>query len=360
MDILIKNNVIKQNKIVVDMGEFELKLIDVHYAAKRVEITGAKILNAANMFKDGLPDITEIARRVNENTSGKGRRNMTVILPASVCECKIITIKNKKLSDISKIIAKEYATFGKVSNLTHVIDFAYLGKREEHGDTVHYCMLSAISKSFANELVSEFADYKMKITTIIPVEYAQVCLSELYFDDYEDLNRLFIDFGTKSTRVTAFSDGIPVYTRTLGYGFESYCKRLFDELEANGKPEIRSALEVIGLDETKGGNEHFLYIPKDIYYKTVEDTTKEYINEIRRISDMCSNNDITLTKIYYTGFVIPDFAEFLEISTVIKVENIRFGFSDEKEGKDYLVVADTEHLGAEYTNAIGAAIYPVV
>lgn len=360
MDILIKKNIVKQNKIIVDIGTFALKLLNVHYASKKVEITDAKVVNAINLFPEGKPDISEIAKKVDENAIGKGRRNMTVILPQSVCECKIISVKNKKITDIPKIIEKEHAGFSKVSNITHVIDYAYLGKREEQGDTVHYCMLSAVSKTFANDLVTEFAAYKMKVTTMIPVEYAQVCLSELFFDDYEDLNRLFIDFGTRSTRVTAFSEGVPVYTRTIEYGISTYCDRLFQELSVSGKVEIRSVLSKVGSDRSRNDNEQFLYIDQDIYYDCVDNVSNEIIAEIRRVSDMCANNDVLLTKIYCTGFMVPGFGMMLGRKSRLKTERISFRYRDEKEGKGYLTVVDTDRISTEHANAFGAAMYPVM
>ena len=118
--------------------------------------------------------------------------------------------------------------FGKVSTITHVVDYAYLGKREEAGDTVRYYLISAVQKSVASDLISAFAEYRMKITTISCGVYNQHCLSELYFNEYEHLNRLFIDFGTKSTRITAFSEGVAVYTRTIDCGFDTYVTKLFE------------------------------------------------------------------------------------------------------------------------------------
>ena len=71
MDILIKKNIVKQNKIIVDIGTFALKLLNVHYASKKVEITDAKVVNAINLFPEGKPDISEIAKRWTKMQSVK-------------------------------------------------------------------------------------------------------------------------------------------------------------------------------------------------------------------------------------------------------------------------------------------------
>ena len=38
MDILIKNNIIKKNKLIVDVGMYETKVLEVHYEAKKITV----------------------------------------------------------------------------------------------------------------------------------------------------------------------------------------------------------------------------------------------------------------------------------------------------------------------------------
>ena len=45
MDFLIKNNIIKQNKLIVDIGMFSTKLLEINYAAKKINVTSAKIFD---------------------------------------------------------------------------------------------------------------------------------------------------------------------------------------------------------------------------------------------------------------------------------------------------------------------------
>lgn len=213
MDALIKNNVIKKDKVIVDIGKYSTKILEVHYASKEAIVKSSKLVETCYDDETDNINYDDLARKVDERAKVKGRKDISVSLPAEITENKIITIKNKKESDIPKIIKNEYSSFGKVSPITHVVDYAFLGKREEQGDTVFYCLISAIHKSIANELVEAFANKGLRVKTIVSSIYTQICLSELYFDEYENLNRIFADIGADSMRVTAFADGIPVYTK---------------------------------------------------------------------------------------------------------------------------------------------------
>ena len=230
MDILIKNNIIKRNKLVIDVGMFETKILEVHYEAKKVTITDAQVLSNQRIVCDDSVDFATLASTVAEVISGTGKTDVSISLPSELCESKIISIKNKKKSEIPKLIKKDYMTFGRVNPITHVVDYAFLGAREEDGDTVFYYLLSALQKSVASELISAFEKNKLKIKTIVSSVYNQICLSELFFDEYEHLNRLIIDFGSNTTRITAFSEGIPVYTRSIDIGFNAYIKSLFSKI----------------------------------------------------------------------------------------------------------------------------------
>ena len=246
LDFLIKNNIIKKNKLIIDIGMYETKVLETHYEAKRITVISAKTIASKGIVDENSIDFFELASRINEEFSGSGKRDVSVSLPSELCESKIISIKNKKKSEIPKIIKKDYMTFGRVNPITHIVDYAFLGMHEEEGDTVYYYLLSAVQKSVAAELVSSFERHKFKVKTIVSGVYNQICLSEIFFDEYEHLNRVFVDFGTNTTRITAFSEGKAVYTRNIDTGFNSYVKSLFTAQENAGKPEIIRALTNIG------------------------------------------------------------------------------------------------------------------
>ena len=44
MDLLIKNNIMKRNKIIADVGTHTTKILDVHYASKEIYIKEKDII----------------------------------------------------------------------------------------------------------------------------------------------------------------------------------------------------------------------------------------------------------------------------------------------------------------------------
>lgn len=363
MDILIKNNVIKKNKFVVDIGMYATKILQVHYAAKKAEVLDAKSILYKGMTDDGKFNFTDLAKKIDAEISGQGRNDVAVSLPAELCECKIITIKNRKESEIPKIIKKDYSTFGRANPVTHVVDFSFIGKREEDGDTVYYYFLSAVHKSIAADLIAAFSKYKLRVKTIVSSTYNQICLSELYFDEYEHLNRLFVDFGTNTTRITAFSEGMAVYTRTIELGFNSYARSLFDVQEKAGKPEIIRVLTNVGEYTDLSDNligAYFRELDKDMYRKCLDEVDNYIIGDISRVIDLCENNDFAVSKIYYTGYVLKGFEKKLTDRLNIEMQQIAFSSYDKKVCKGYILEIEDAQLDEGYSNALGLCISPYI
>lgn len=361
MDVLVKNNIIKWNKTIVDAGLHTTKILNVHYASKQITIKEAKQFDSSFITPENELNFNELAAKVDLYASGRGRKDISITLPDFLVESRIIPIKNKKESDIDGIIKKDYSHFGKVSPLTHIVDYAFLGKREESGDTIRYYLVSAIQKSVANELISAFAERKMRITTISCGVYNQYCLSELFFNEYEHLNRLLIDFGTNSTRITAFADGVAVYTRTIERGFNTYVSTLFDAQTYAGIPEIRDVLYTVGFGEavTEKEKECLLQVDDEAYYDSTENINTVVCNEIKRVIDLCANNDVAITKMYCTGFLIKGFDKILEKKTGLECEQVSFGIYDDKAGKGYTLILE-DGLDMKYSNALGMAICPMI
>lgn len=363
LDILIKNNIIKKNKMIIDIGLFATKILEVHYASKKVTVTHTAVFDNKSIDDVSEMNFDEIAKKVNEETTGTGKKDVSISIPAELCENKIITIKNKRESEIPKIIKKEYMTFGKVNPITHVVDYAFLGKREEQGDSVYYYLISAIQKTVSNDLINAFLNHKMKVKNIVSSVYTQICLSELFFDEYEHLNRLMIDFGTNTSRVTAFSEGIAVYTRVLDFGFESYVGRLFNLQDTAGKPDIIKTLLNVGEKNNTYEyelREYFELLDFEVYSKCVGEIDETVFRDISRVIDLCSNNDVSISKIYCTGFTLLGFPEKLKDMLNIEVENVFFRPFDKKEGKDYVIEIGDVRINGEYSNAIGLSICPML
>ena len=299
MDVLIKNNIIKKNKLIVDIGMYETKVLEAHYEAKKITIVSAKTIDSKGVVDENGIDFSELASRIGVEFSGSAKRDVSVSLPSELCESKIITIKNKKKSEIPKIIRKDYMTFGRANPITHIVDYAFLGMREEDGDTVYYYLLSAVQKSIAAELVASFEKHKLKVKTVVSGVYNQICLSEIFFDEYEHLNRLFVDFGTNTTRITAFSEGMAVYTRSIDIGFNSYIKSMFNAQEKAGKPEIIRALTNVGeytelADSIIG--EYFEELGLEVYKRCIGEVDDYTVNDISRIIDLLQKMTLRFRK----------------------------------------------------------------
>lgn len=363
MDALIKNNIIKKNKLIVDIGMYETKVLEVHYEAKVVTVISAKIINSKGIVDEGGINFSELASKIADEFSGSCKRDVSVSLPSEMCESKIITIKNRKKSEIPKVIKKNYMSFGKANPITHVVDYAYLGKREEDGDTVFYYLLSAVQKSIAAELVTGFLKHKLKVKTVVSGIYNQICLSDMFFDDYEHLNRLFVDFGTNTTRITAFSDGMAVYTRSIDTGYNSYIKSLFLAQEKAGKPEIIRVLsnvgEYIGI-AANPVNDYFRILSSEVYKRCINEIDDYTINDISRVVELCTKNDLVVSKIYYTGNVLKGFDDKMSNRLELAVEKVKFHSLDEKEGKGYVLEIDDIEFSDVYSNALGLCIYPML
>lgn len=362
MDFLLKNNVIKASKLIVDIGVYTTKVISAYYASKTVSIDYTESFDSSGILKMGIPEFSDIAKECYNIAQGKEHRDVMVSLPAEFVETKIVSIKNKKEKDIRKQIDKEYASFGKAGHTTHIFDWAYLGKKEEQGDTVQYCLITAAHKNILTNLISAFSKYKMRITRITCSVYNQICLSELYLGDYDYLNRLFVDAGARSTRVVAFSEGIPVYTRTIGIGFDSFADKIFMAQDQAGKPDIIAALVHIGesgLMTNEMREKYFAELDYRVYFDCVNETAGALLNEIRRVIELCGNNDITINKIYSTGFLLPGLEKRIKSVLGVEYEQVRFTACDEKEGRGY-IFWNEDALDAQFSNAVGLSVCPML
>lgn len=52
MDVLIKNNIIRRNKLIVDIGMYETKLLEVHYEAKKITVLSAKSISSNGLVDE--------------------------------------------------------------------------------------------------------------------------------------------------------------------------------------------------------------------------------------------------------------------------------------------------------------------
>lgn len=363
MDILVKHNIVKSDKYIIDAGINAAKILEVHYGSKTVTIKKAMKIENTVHDEEGDFNFHDLARRVDEITNGRARKNILISLPHQLTESRIITIKNKKESEIPRIIKREYMSYGHVTPLTHIVDYAFLGKREEAGDTVSYYLISAVKKSIATELVDAFEERKLRIRRIVSSVYTRVCLAELMYNDYENLNRIMIDIGANSSRILAFADGVPVYLRDSETGFQSYIDSVFNSQEKAGIAEIKDALNEVGemseLD-MELYTKYFNTLDKDIYKNCIEEVDRSIIQETERIINLCSSNNTQISKICITGHTLPGFTEKLARYFGINVMFLEFKDWDEKEGRDFILQVDDAGIDDSCSNAVGLAVSPMI
>lgn len=357
-DELIKKNVMKADKAVIDMGASSTKVIGVHYTSKEVEIETAELIpNGASSF-----NFVKFANKIDTMLKSKKRRDILLSLPSYMTESKIVSVKNKTDKEAAKIIEKQCNSFGRTSTLSHVIDSVYLGKREEQGDTVSYYLITAVQKNMINELINAFEDFGLKITRVVCSHYSQICLSKVYADEFENRNRIFVDFGYKESRVMVFADNIAVYSRTINIGFSNYVEKLFDAQNTIGKRDITYALINIGMNQKNGETaKKLLSGIEDIYTECIDEVNKTFFSEFARIMDMCENNDIDITKVYFSGYVLDGFKERFSRESGVECETIGFE-EDEKKARNGIILDINTNtiLECRFSNVVGLAFCPLL
>jgi len=358
VDYLVKKNIIKKSKIVIDIGQKFVKILSVHYEKGKISIHGsAKIDSAACFFEGELSDIKELVKKI-DNALGRKKMNrsseISLSIPSYMGVQKIVAIKNVKPKDLDKHIKKEYPTIGKATSVTHYIDWAYLGQREIGGETVQYCMLAAVSKAHLIPILSEFEKRKLKVTSVTFPTYNLVDLSDLYVNDYEHQNKMLVDFGMSQTRVVVECEGVAVYAREIDIGFNTFADSLFNSFPSIGVPEIVTMLTQMGIRE-----ENFLagLHDKDAFFAVIDKLSGDMQNELIRIIQMCDEDGCSITKIICASGVIDGlFNRFSENG--IEVEQYSFETSERTSGSTFTISAQDEagEISADFGGAVGIAV----
>lgn len=345
MDILIKNNIIKSTKVIVDVGHKYIKLIGVKFENKHAVIFCSDKIDSGNVFLDDEINAHELTKL----TAGFIRQNrirnceVSLSLPSDMTVSKIIEVRNIKEKDLDKHIKSEHYNFNRISPLTHIIDWGYLGKREENGDTVMYCLLSTTSKSTVLPILSEFTIRKIKVGLICDGFCSQIWFSDLFGNDFEHTNKLLADFGQKTTKITVSLQNIPIYCREIDIGFESIVNTIFGETGV-GIPDI--------VDRLKCG----IKTDNTALEEAVSFQMSALQNEINRVIQMFEDDIVSITKIIWTGTLIPDLEKRLGNDGYITIDNFNISDVDSQSGSDYVISAQTMQLDGSFNNAVGMAV----
>ena len=353
MDQLVKRNVIKKNKTIIDFGKKHTKLLAVHYEKGRMAIQRNAALDTISCYhENGQLDYNEIVRMINAALADNHiarKHEISLSLPSAMVTQKIVTAKNIKTRDLDKYIRKEYSSLGRANTVSHEMDWGYLGSREINGETVHYCMIAAVSKAHLIPLLKEFEKRKLKVTAVSSPVYNLIRLSDLFVNDYNYPNKMLLDFGSTQTRLVIVSGAVAVYARTIEIGFETFVHSLFQAFGGFvGIPDIIDIL--VNPDPYLGGLHD-----KDAFYAVVENLQTDIQNELIRIMRMCEEDEIPITKIICCSPILDNTIETFGTQG-IEIEHFRLNPEETAAGKNYIVLPGEAGLNTEYSSALGLAV----
>ena len=126
--------------------------------------------------------------------------------------------------------------------------------------------------------------------------------------------------------------------------------------------EIIKILDDVGenTEVSEYRRKYFDKIDMDTYKWCLREVDDYAINDLSRVLDLCVNNDLAITKIYFTGNILKGFDKKLAEKLDVVVEKVVFHSMDEKEGKGYVLEIDDILFSGAYTNALGLCIYPML
>ena len=108
-DNLLKNNIIKADKAVIDIGSNTTKILSVHYTAKEIVVEDAEIVSSGGM---NVFNFVKFANRINSVLKGKKRKDIILSLPSNMTESKIVSVKNKNGKEESNENTRIISTSG--------------------------------------------------------------------------------------------------------------------------------------------------------------------------------------------------------------------------------------------------------
>jgi hypothetical protein len=355
MDALVRKNILKKNKVIIDIGHKYIKLLGVTYVNNKINITGSYKIDAAPFFfENELTNYRELVKSINDIISRKKlikNGEISLSLPTGMVEHRIGSAKNIKLSNLNKNVVSNIG-LNKVSELTHNIDWSYLGQSEKNGDTLSYYLVSAINKSIINPLIKEFELKNLRVTTVSFSQNNIISFSDIYCNDFENTNKLYLDFGMTDSRVIVESAGTSIYSRIIDIGFNTFVDKLFSSFGYVPIPVLVEFVMNVGLKRDQ--------IPPDIlnetkYFEVMDKVALQWQNELIRIIRLCENEGIAISKIICVNDVINGLMDNF-IENDIEVELFCSESVSELSGSGYTTLLDSSENYKIFGGAIGLAM----
>lgn len=354
MDLLIKKNVIRKSRIIIDIGEKYAKLLVVRYEHGRIIINSAYKIDVSACFCEGeLAEVQDLVKRIFDAIN-KNRLNpcteIVLSLPAYMVSHKLMQMNNVKPKDLGKHIKKQHIYLSKFNSMTCFTDWAYLGKHERNDETILFCMVSSISKAHLIPILNEFEKHKLKIAGISFPTYNLICLKDLYSNDYEHPGKILLDFGQTSTRAIVVYENAVIYTREIGIGFQTFVDSLFKAFSNIGIPAITQLLTKPCRENTPV---HSGLHNTNAFFDIIDKLISDWQNELIRIIQMCSEDGMPITKIICANKTLYNMMSLFKDSGIATET---FILDEPVSGNGYTIVPDTRaELDEHYGGAIALA-----
>ncbi len=351
MDFLLKYNVTKKSRLIIDVGRRYIKLMSVDYAGGEARITETYKTDAYSAYNmEGWLILSALAKIVNEIVNVKKavpKADIRLSLPSDAVKYKVGAAKNIKPTELDKYV-RDNLGLQRVSTETHNIDKTYLGKKELNGDTLLYYMGGAAEKSFAAEVVFAFGKYDLHISGLSFSMADMTLLAGLLETDAEP-NKVYIDFGAAATNIAVESVGTVIYCREIDIGFFSFTKRISDATGIS-----RAEVADLILEGQEPDNEDILETWREVYTECVED----WQQEVARILNMMDDDGVLVTRAVLLNPLLPQMDERMRLAE-IKIESIWDAVTDgsmiEKHKVRFLKsIKDMDGFGC----CLGAAVAP--
>lgn len=356
MDMLIRNQFLKKNKIVIDIGHKKTKVLGVKYSGGNINITGTYIFDSSAFFQNSeeLTDIKGFVAMIDDLVNKQQyiqKGDILISFPSGMFDYRIIKLENVRDKDIKKRMEIENANWTKYNTNSHIIGWSLLGKRSINSEIVQYVIQTAVKKNIANAFSKEFENKGMKLTGITTSVDSTINFSQLYINDFEHSTKLLIDVGINHTQFILLNQDCIIDIRDIEFGFNSFIGELL--MKCN-----------IGIDmiiKLLNGESGIYELDDDEREKFIEVRNRlimYFSDELRRTYDKCDAENVTITKIIVIGDYIKGIFDNLED---IVIENPYFEEGEEYECENFNMVFDkTVYTPPQFCAALGTAIHTML
>lgn len=349
MDIFVKNNISKREKLIIDVGHRFIKLMYVEYAGGEMRIKGSyKILAYSAYRMDGSIDPLALSKTVNDIVNvKKAVQNAAVLisLPSETVTYKIDNAKNIRLGELDKYITSNLG-FARTSTETHNVDKTYLGRKELNGDSVYYYIAAALEKSFAAELVYDFKKFGLNIIGI-SFPMADIALLPVLFAGDSEPNKIYIDFGAETTKAVIETSGIISYIREFDIGYNYFVNRISEKCGMN-KVDVAEKLPKINAEN---------FGEEDSFLSAYEDCLTQWQSELARIINLMDDDGWHISKAVLLSPLLPGMDERMRMAEM-KIADFWESITDGQPtvGKHTLRLMQQINGLSEFAGCIGGAL----